>query len=234
MNILNTNEETGKANYHYTENRYNHDTSAQKFDYSSYNQKELAKAKQIGGILNTNAESGYETWDWNKKQKMPAPPKDYFEQYSQGKKKPGAILKSNAENGAWNFASREYYDPETIKRFNMKLQNNNLNNDNYDEGIYSNNNNDNYNVNNNNNGPINSFSQIPQDVIDRADRESQIYSNLTKGNQENSLNKGRVDVEKIETNESIIVENGVKKKVTKVVKYMSDGEVKTEIYKTNV
>ena len=233
MNILNTNEETGKANYHYTENRYNRDAPAQKFDYSSYNERELAKAKQTGGILNTNAESGYDTWDWNKKQKMPAPPKDYFEQYSQGNKKPGAILKSNAENGAWNFASREYYDPETIKRFNMKLQNNNLNNDYYDES--NNNNNNNYNVNNNNNnGPINSFSQIPQYVIDRADMESQNYGNLANNNQGNNLNKGRVDVQKIETNESFIFENGVKKKVTKVVKYMSDGEVKTEIYKTNV
>ena len=225
MNILNTNEETGKANYHYTENRYNRDAPAQKFDYSSYNERELAKAKQTGGILNTNAESGYDTWDWNKKQNMPPPPKDYFEQYSQGKKKPGAILQSNAENGAWNFASREYYDPETIKRFNMKLQNNNLNNDYYDESNY---------VNNNNNGPINSFSQIPQDVIYRSDMESQNYDNLKKNNQVNNLNKGRVDVQKIETNESIIFENGVKKKVTKVVKYMSDGEVKTEIYKTNV
>ena len=230
MNILNTNEETGKANYHYTENRYNRDTPAQKFDYSSYNERELAKAKKTGGILNTNAESGYDTWDWNKKQNMPPPPKDYFEQYSQGKKKPGAILQSNAENGAWNFASREYYDPETIKRFNMKLQNNNLNNDYYDESNYVNNNNN----NNNNNGPINSFSQIPQDVIYRSDMESQNYDNLKKNNQVNNLNKGRVDVQKIETNESIIFENGVKKKVTKVVKYMSDGEVKTEIYKTNV
>ena len=229
MNILNTNEETGKANYHYTENRYNRDTPAQKFDYSSYNERELAKAKKTGGILNTNAESGYDTWDWNKKQNMPPPPKDYFEQYSQGKKKPGAILQSNAENGAWNFASREYYDPETIKRFNMKLQNNNLNNDYYDESNYVNNKN-----NNNNNGPINSFSQIPQDVIYRSDMESQNYGNLAKNNQVNNLNKGRVDVQKIETNESIIFENGVKKKVTKVVKYMSDGEIKTEIYKTNV
>ncbi len=228
MNILNTNEETGKANYHYTENRYNRDTPAQKFDYSSYNERELAKAKKTGGILNTNAESGYDTWDWNKKQNMPPPPKDYFEQYSQGKKKPGAILQSNAENGAWNFASREYYDPETIKRFNMKLQNNNLNNDYYDESNYVNNN------NNNNNGPINSFSQIPQDVIYRSDMESQNYGNLKKNNQVNNINKGRVDVQKIETNESIIFENGVKKKVTKVVKYMSDGEIKTEIYKTNV
>ena len=55
-----------------------------------------------------------------------------------------------------------------------------------------------------------------------------------KINQGNNLKKGRVDVQKIETNESVIFENGVKKKVTKVVKYMSDGEVKTEIYKTNV
>ena len=78
------------------------------------------------------------------------------------------------------------------------------------------------------------FAKNQQYIREIKTIKSQIYSNLTKGNQENSLNKGRVDVEKIETNESIIVENGVKKKVTKVVKYMSDGEVKTEIYKTNV
>ena len=57
-----------------------------------------------------------------------------------------------------------------------------------------------------------------------------------KINQGNNLKKGRVDVQKNETNESIIFifENGVIKKVTKVVKYMSDGEIKNENYKANL
>ncbi len=201
----------GNVNYHYTENRYNHDPNL------SNNSNEILKGNEKGRILNTNAESGYETWNWENKYNQKIPPKDYFEQYEQGKKNPGGILKSNAESGAWNFASREYNDPEAIKRFNMRLQNNN-NND-------TNNNNNNYNINNvNYNKPINSFNEIPQDVIYRADLESQ---NVNK-NYENNI-----DVQKIETSENFVFEGGIKKKITKIVKYLSNGEVKTEIFKTN-
>ena len=127
MNILNTNEETGKANWTYNENRFNRGGPGQKFDYAAYNARELAKAQQTGGILKTNAESGLENWQWGNQPKQSPPPKDYFEQYQkeqlgQAKKTSGGILKTNAESGAWNYASREYNDPNSIRRFNMEQQ----------------------------------------------------------------------------------------------------------------
>ena len=218
MNI----KEKGNVNYHYTENRYNHDPNSSKFDNLPDNSNEILKGKEKGRILNTNAESGYETWNWENKYNQKIPPKDYFEQYEQGKKIPGGILKSNAESGSWNFASREYNDPDAIKRFNMRLQNNN-NNNNFNNNNYNINNNDNDNSNNYSK-PINSFNEIPQDVIYRADLESQ---NLDKNYEKN------IDIQKIETSENFVFEGGIKKKITKIVKYLSNGEVKTEIFKTN-
>ena len=163
-----------------------------------------------------------------------------------------------------------------------------------------------YNNENNlkNSGPINSFNEIPKEVIERSNYESQtqniklsenayynpkynhpiigeytstnynplrfgtgipgqikmINENVNVGNfksntqtfvTENNYNVGNnsamninqssntvpsrpVGVQKIDTNESIITEDGVKKKITKVTKYMEDGEIKTEIYKTTL
>ena len=340
MNIQNTNEETGKANWTYNENRFNRGGPGQQFDYAAYNARELAKAQQTGGILKTNAESGLENWQWGNQPKQAPPPKDYFEQYQkeqlgQAKKTSGGILKTNAESGAWNYASHEYKDPNSFNRFNMEQQyqgNNTIpysvNQGNQNVQVeqrvengpggvvktittttttYNNNNNINNinnNININNNGPINSFSEIPKDVIERSNYESEVQNvklnnnvyynpkynhpiigeytstnynplrfgtgipgqikmineNVNVGNfksntqtfvTENNYNVGNnsamninqssntvpsrpVGVQKIDTNESIITEDGVKKKITKVTKYMEDGEIKTEIYKTTL
>ena len=211
MNIQPTNEETGQSAWTYTENRYNRGSPPQqKFNYAEYNARELAKAKQKqgGGILNTNAESGLDTWQYGKYQQAgPAPPKDYFEQY-QNQKPKGGILRTNVESGAWNYASREYMDPNAIKRFNdnlMMQQNNN-----------------NYYVQNNNNFVQNNNFQGMQNM----------NNNYIKNNIDDEINEE--DVVKVQTNEKIIVENGVKKKITKVTKYLKNGDKRTEINKINV
>lgn len=322
MNIVNTNEETGKENWTYNENLYKRGVGSN-FNYSEYNARELAKAEQKGGILKTNAESGLENWNWGNQPNQQAPPKDYFQQYEreqleQAKKTAGGILKTNAESGAWNYASREYNDPNSIRRFNMETQiqgDNSLPPNSFNDG------NKNvevrkiendgvvktiktitttYNNNNDSNGPINSFSQIPKEVIERTtleeEKQNQTYNHsvfynpkynhpiigeytsnnynplrfgtgipgkiqmVSQGNdfqnvktqtfynetnfnsgdnmgnlyQSNNNNLGTVGVKKIDTQENIVNENGVRKKITKVTKYMDDGEVKTEIYKTTI
>ena len=328
MNIQNTNEETGQANWTYNENRFNRGGPAQQFDYAAYNARELAKAQQTGGILKTNAESGLENWQWGNQQKQAPPPKDYFEQYQkeqlgQAKKTSGGILKTNAESGAWNYASREYNDPNSIRRFNMEQQYQGNNTVPYNQNVnveekvengpggvvktiktttttYNNENN-----NLKNSGPINSFNEIPKEVIERSNYESQTQNiklsenadynpkynhpiigeytstnynplrfgmgipgqiqminestnvsnnngnsniqtfvtenNYNVGNNSVNINQeyhpgssGHVGVQKIDTNETIINEDGVQKKITKVTKYMDDGEIKTEIYKTTL
>ncbi len=333
MNIVNTNEETGKENWTYTENRYNRGGPGSSFDYAAYNARELAKAQQTGGILKTNAESGLENWNWGNQPKQQAPPKDYFEQYQreqlgQAKKGAGGILKTNAESGAWNYASREYNDPNAIRRFNMEgqIQGDNTLPPNSINQFYDGNKNvkveqkvendgvvktittttTTYNNNGNlkSSGPINSFSEIPKEVIERTTVEEQrevqpikyndsVFYNpkynhpmigeytstnynplrfgtgvpgtikmvgqgdeiknvkttthtfVTEKNygsgdnmgnvyQSNSNNKENVGVKKIDTQENIVEEGGVRKKITKVTKYMDDGEIKTEIYKTTL
>ena len=211
MNIQPTNEETGQSAWTYTENRYNrYNPPQQKFNYAEYNARELAKAKQKqgGGILNTNAESGLDTWQYGKYQQAgPPQPKDYFEQF-QNQKPKGGILRTNAENGAWNYASREYMDPNAIKRFNDKLMMQ-QNNNNYNQ----------YNQYNNNNNFI------------------QNNNNLTGMQQMNNNNNDDIndeDVIKVETKEKVIMENGIQKKITKITKYLKTGEIRTEMYKTNV
>ena len=333
MNIVNTNEETGKENWTYTENRYNRGGPGSSFDYAAYNARELAKAQQTGGILKTNAESGLENWSWGNQPMQQAPPKDYFEQYQreqlgQAKKGAGGILKTNAESGAWNYASREYNDPNAIRRFNMEgqIQGDNTLPPNSINQFYDGNKNvkveqkvendgvvktittttTTYNNNGNlkSSGPINSFSEIPKEVIERTTVEearevqpikyndSVFYNpkynhpmigeytstnynplrfgtgvpgtikmvgqrdeiknvktttqtfvtekNFSSGDnmgnvyQSNSNNLENVGVKKIDTQENIVEEGGVRKKITKVTKYMDDGEIKTEIYKTTL
>ena len=204
MNIQPTNEETGQSAWTYTENRYNRGVPPQqKFNYAEYNARELAKAqqKQGGGILNTNAESGLDTWQYGKYQQAgPMPPKDYFEQY-QNQKPKGGILRTNVESGAWNYASREYMDPNAIKRFNdnlMMQQNNN-----------------NFVPNNNN----------------FAGMQNMNNNNYYKKNVDDEINEE--DVVKVQTSEKIIVENGIKKKITKITKHLKNGEIRTEMFKTN-
>ena len=41
-------------------------------------------------------------------------------------------------------------------------------------------------------------------------------------------------VSKIEKNERFVNENGKKKKITKIIKYMDNGEINTEVFKTDM
>ena len=40
-------------------------------------------------------------------------------------------------------------------------------------------------------------------------------------------------VSKIEKNERFVNENGKKKKISKIIKYMDNGEINTEVFKTD-
>ena len=61
------------------------------------------------------------------------------------------------------------------------------------------------------------------------EERTKMYSN--NNDDEIDLPKG---VSKIEKNERFIMEDGVKMKITKIVRYMDNGEINTEIFKTKV
>ncbi len=218
--------------------------------------------------------------------------------------RPGKKKGNNAPT--LNIKKNKSEDKPNISNINNNPNNNhnfNINNNPINNNPNNINNNHN-NININNNGPINSFSEIPKDVIERSNYESEVQNvklnnnvyynpkynhpiigeytstnynplrfgtgipgqikmineNVNVGNfksntqtfvTENNYNVGNnsamninqssntvpsrpVGVQKIDTNESIITEDGVKKKITKVTKYMEDGEIKTEIYKTTL
>ena len=59
-----------------------------------------------------------------------------------------------------------------------------------------------------------------------------LNKNASSGfNDDDDLPEGVI---RIERNEKFIVEKGVKKKITKIVRYMENGEINTELFKTNV
>lgn len=59
-----------------------------------------------------------------------------------------------------------------------------------------------------------------------------LNKNVSSGfNEDDDLPEG---VMRIERNEKFVVEKGVKKKITKIVRYMENGEINTELFKTNV
>ena len=59
-----------------------------------------------------------------------------------------------------------------------------------------------------------------------------LNKNVSSGfNEDDDLPEG---VMRIERNEKYVVEKGVKKKITKIVRYMENGEINTELFKTNV
>ena len=63
----------------------------------------ILKGKEKGRILNTNAESGYDNWQWgnyNQQQQMDI--NAYKQQQLANAKKSGGILNTNVESGDWN------------------------------------------------------------------------------------------------------------------------------------
>ena len=243
--FLKSNVETGAHNWNWNPDYNNYRMNDE--EISKYKKQQLANAKKVGGgILNTNVETG----NWNGMQFIVPEKSDRIgpndfeaqEKFFRGQLKetitgplPGergqnAPVKFN-NNGNWGQASNytkglSNNNYEDRFQYVEKTNNNNYNNknnqfrDNYHQS-YQQNNNLNYdrqNFNNNQNEMYNN-NQPKKNTFEEPDFEK--------------LMEAGPGVMKVEATEKIITENGVKKKLTRIKKYMEDGEIKEEIYKTN-
>ena len=230
--ILNTNKETGASAWNYSENKFHPSQPGQKFDMRAYNQQALKNAQQKGGgILNTNAESGYDLWHHSGPVKQNPTNFNYEEfrqqQMAQAKKKGGGILNTNVESEPWSFGGGSGGDQFA------SLKNKPVN---YQGNVYAskeyNNPNNNYSYQNQ---PV-QLKNNNNNVFQGDDYQN--YLNMMKEKGGNYVNYGQNnldnDVQKIETSEKEIVENGKRKKITKIKKYLANGEIKTEMFKTDL
>ena len=70
-----------------------------------------------------------------------------------------------------------------------------------------------------------------QIIFVQESNEKQVLTVVKKENNDFDLDEG---VMKLERQEKLITENGVNKKIIKIVKYMEDGSINTEIYKEKI
>ena len=250
QDFLRSNVETGAHNWNWQLYQNNYRMNDE--EINAYKKQQLANAKKVGGgILNTNVETG----NWHGMQFMVPEKSDRIgpndieaqEKFFRGQLKetitgplPGergqnAPVKFN-NNGKWGqeqYDNKNYINKNNDNRYQFVEKNNN----NYNEG-YNNNmkNNQNYHKNYENN------YQNDQNVNEQK-KNFQERDNFNKNFHGKNNNFEEPDVEKlmeagpgvlkVEATEKIITENGVKKKLTRIKKYMENGETKEEIYKTN-
>ena len=232
-NYLKSNVETGAYNWNWEHNQKNYRMNQD--DLKAYKQQQLSNAKKVGGgILNTNVETG----NWNGMQFIVPEKSDRIgpgdiqaqEKFFAGQLKetitgplPGqrgqnAPVKFNNNNN-WggnynqNYNNNNYEKYEFVQQKNTNQQKYNYpQNDNY----YQQNNNfhyqdnQNYNYQDNQNYGKQDHSLVNQNYIQG--------NNNFDGNLDN-LN-AEPGVMKVEASERFIYENGVKKKLTKIKKYM--------------
>ena len=247
--IGNTNEETGAAAWKYNENRFHPSQPGQKFDMASYNAQALKNAQQkAGGILNTNAESGYDNWQWgNYSQQQQIDMNAYRQQQLANAKKSGGILNTNVESGDWTGLRYnppgQQVNPNAVDRNQMPFGSK--------PGAVD-----------RNQLPFGSKPGQPVDrnqmpfgskggqPVDRnqlpfgskqgqpVDRNQMPFG--SKGGQPVDKNqmpfgsKGNPDdVIKMDTENKFVMEGGKKKKITTIKKTLANGEIVTEIYKTD-
>ena len=218
--IGNTNEETGASAWKYNENRFHPSQPGQKFDMRSYNAEALKNAQQkSGGILNTNAESGYDNWQWgNYGQQQQMDMNAYRQQQLANAKKSGGILNTNVESGDWT--GMRYNPP------NQQMNPNAVDRNQLPFGSKPN-----PNAVDRNQLP---FGSKPNP--NAVDRNQMPFGKKPQG-QNTPINYGQSakpdDVIDMYTDNKFIMEGGKKKKITTIKKTLANGEVITEMYKTD-
>ena len=236
--FLRSNVETGAHNWNWNPDRNNYRMNDEEINH--YKKQQLANAKKVGGgILNTNVETG----NWHGMQFIVPEKSDRIgpndieaqEKFFAGQLKetitgplPGergqnAPVRFN-NNGNWgqsanynkSYGNSNYEDNyQYSQKYNNDYNNNNQINQNYHQNYKPN-----YNQNYNQSNVQNNNQQKMNNNYEEPDFEK--------------LMEAGPGVLKVEATEKIIMENGVKKKLTRIKKYMEDGETKEEIYKTNV
>jgi len=232
--FLKSNIETGAHNWNWAPNQNNYRMNQE--EINAYKKQQLSNAKKVGGgILNTNVETG----NWHGMQFIVPEKSDRIgpndleaqEKFFSGQLKdtitgpiPGqkeqrgqnAPVKFN-NNGNWGGQDSNFNPKNNVNNFDFRYQ--------FSE------------KNNGNNNMYNRDYNNPE----YQDYERNIRSNnknVEKNNTEepdfDKLMEAGPGVLKVEATEKIVVENGAKKKLTRIKKYMENGETKIEIYKTNV
>ena len=241
QDFLRSNVETGAHNWNWQPNQNNYRMNNE--EINSYKKQQLANAKKVGGgILNTNVETG----NWHGMQfivpeksdrigpnDIAAQEKFFASQLKEtitgplpGERGQNAPVKFN-NNGNWG------QQPNYNKNYGNKM-----NNDDRDQFIEKS-----KNINNNNNDYNQDYNNMKYNNQNYHEKNEKTYEEntnpqkLNKNYEEPDFDKlmeAGPGVLKVEATEKIITEDGVKKKLTKIKKYMEDGEIKSEIYKTNV
>lgn len=249
IDFLKSNVETGAHNWNWAPNYGSSRMNQQ--EISNYKKQQLANAKKVGGgILNTNAETG----NWHGMQfivpeksdrigpnDLEAQEKFFAGQLKEtitgpipgqkGPKGQNAPVKFN-NNGGWGQSGygQDYGNSRDDRyQFVEKKPNNNNFNEERFQPIQQRNNNMQYNQNYEQGYNPNSNEQSYQ----QKDIKPSSNNNYEEPDFDKLMEAGP-GVMKLEASEKIITENGVQKKLTRIKKYMENGEIKEEIYKTNV
>lgn len=249
QDFLKSNVETGAHNWNWAPNYGSSRMNQQ--EISNYKKQQLANAKKVGGgILNTNVETG----NWHGMQfivpeksdrigpnDLEAQEKFFAGQLKEtitgpipgqkGPKGQNAPVKFN-NNGGWGQSGygQDYGNSRDDRyQFVEKKPNNNNFNEERFQPIQQRNNNMQYNQNYEQGYNPNSNEQSYQ----QKDIKPSSNNNYEEPDFDKLMEAGP-GVMKLEASEKIITENGVQKKLTRIKKYMENGEIKEEIYKTNV
>lgn len=249
QDFLKSNVETGAHNWNWAPNYGSSRMNQQ--EISNYKKQQLANAKKVGGgILNTNVETG----NWHGMQfivpeksdrigpnDLEAQEKFFAGQLKEtitgpipgqkGPKGQNAPVKFN-NNGGWGQSGygQDYGNSRDDRyQFVEKKPNNNNFNEERFQPIQQRNNNMQYNQN------------YEQGYNPKSNEQSYQQKDIKPSSNNNyeepdfdKLMEAGPGVMKLEASEKIITENGVQKKLTRIKKYMENGEIKEEIYKTNV
>ena len=237
QDFLRSNVETGAHNWNWQPSKGNYRMNDE--EINSYKKQQLANAKKVGGgILNTNVETGNwhgmqfivpEKSDINGPNDIAAQEKFFAGQLKEtitgplpGEKGQNAPVKFN-NNGNWG-NEQNYH----------KNYSNKINNDDRYQFIEKSKNLNNYNDDYNNMKLNNkNYHENNEKKYEENINQQKLNKNYEEPDFDKLMEAGP-GVLKVEATEKIITEDGVKKKLTKIKKYMEDGEIRSEIYKTNV
>ena len=231
--FLRSNVETGAHNWNWAPNQGSYRMNDD--EINAYKKQQLANAKKVGGgILNTNVETG----NWHGMQFIVPEKSDRIgpndieaqEKFFRGQLKetitgplPGekgqnAPVKFN-NNGNWgqplnnNQNYHNYHNQNYEKKYEYVEKNKNVEyKDDYPKKE--------------------KYNQNYEQNYEQNYNQPKKNTNYEEPDFEKLMEAGP-GVMKVEASEKIITENGVKKKLTRIKKYMENGETKEEIYKTN-
>ena len=230
-------------------------------EIEEYKKKQLEEAqKKGGGILNTNVNS--ENWfgnSYSKNKNDMFIPQKYNErrlpQHIQPRKEkviydkegkriyPGDKPKEFGQYFAAyqnnNFNNQEQYNQSNFGEYFNQYKDSYMNN--YGDGNNNNNNynnNDNYNENYderyNNYGNTygeSNYNKYEQNYNYQNNDFGNNYENYQNNNFDNTMEEGVI---KVQTSEKIVEDNGMRKKIIKVTKFLQNGDTKTETYEQEI